>query len=79
MRKYIDVHFVKLVLSKLNSTLKLHDWNKLCAREVRTEVDFTEQRLHYLISYLLKMGYIERVGKGIYRRTEKGRVFCENL
>lgn len=63
-----------LMLLKLGDhTMRVKDWEKLCYREFRIEINFGHQKFWNLLPFLLKEGYVEKLQRGVYHVTEKGK------
>jgi len=52
-------------------TMHRTDWNVLCR--------INSTRFGRILAFLMERGYVERLERGIYRRTEKGRKFIETI
>lgn len=52
-------------------TIKRSDWNILCK--------ITGTKFQRMLKFLIQHEYVERVGRGIYRATEKGKAFAKSI
>ena len=44
---------------------------------VRTKAKISTNQFNYLLIYLLDYGYVERLKRGVYKRTERGMKWLE--
>jgi len=61
-------HMLRILGSKTMSRL---DWNLACR--------ISSPRFHKQLKFLLKEKYVERIKRGVYKRTEAGRQFAEMI
>jgi len=52
-------------------TMHRTDWNILCR--------INSTRFGRMLAFLMEKGYVERLERGIYKRTERGRLFVESI
>lgn len=52
-------------------TMQRGDWNIMC--------QITATKFARMLTFLMDNGYVERVKKGVYRATDKGRAFAETI
>ena len=65
--------FIKFMLRKLGEKI-IHrtDWEILCQ-------PCSYSYFHATLKILLEEGYVERIERGVYRITDKGRKFVESI
>jgi predicted transcriptional regulator len=62
----------KLVQILDNKTMHRSDWTVLCVLETKCGVHQFDRMLKFLVAE----GYVERVKVGVYRVTQKGKMFA---
>jgi len=64
------INLAKIALEELGDK-KMHrtDWNVLCR--------IGNVRFNNILKFLMDNNYVERIARGVYCRTEKGKKFCE--
>lgn len=68
------LQFAKKTLQILNTkTMRRSDLTVLCVSELKC----TPIRFDRMLTFLLAQGYVERVKRGTYKITQKGRAFAD--